>query len=440
MTQLTFYNGLRTIGGTHILIEHEDSALLFDLGLKYDPAGLFGPHAPLAPGLEPGVYTRTRYAPPVRGLLQNVTAEDLQVSAEGEAWPVAGPFAHFGVFLSHVHNDHVGLVPHLAPADVYLSGPSLAILAALDESDTLAKPNARFHALADYETFQLGRLKATLLPTDHDIAGASGLLIETPDGTVAYSGDWRRHGAHPERVDAFIAFCRNHKVDVLLTEGTRFRPDDAPTTPPIAETRLPELVADALKAHSGERVLVNFYARNVERVEAFAGVAKAHNRTLAVHPETATLLTKTRALHQLEAREVKPLETQDDWLEVVTHAGDYLVEARTEDLPQFSLGPAHSGGVYLHCDGNPLSEHDPSYPTMRSWLELLGLAYQPLRSGGHAAPGEVQELVRAVDPGVLVPIHSRFPERMLTRGVRFFVPQRGETVPLAALKARAVST
>lgn len=439
MTRLTFYNGLRTIGGTHILVQHGDSALLFDLGLKYDPAGLFGSHAPLPPALEPSIYTRTRFAPPIRGLLQNVTDEDLQVAAEGEAWPLAGPFAHFGVFLSHVHNDHVGLVPFLNPTDVYLSGPSLAILEALDESATLSQPKARFQALADYETFQVGSLRATLLPTDHDIVGASGLLIETPDGAVAYTGDWRRHGAHPERVDAFIAFCQSHKVDVLLTEGTRFRPDDAPTTPPIPEARLPELVGDALK-DVGQRVLVNFYARNVERVAAFAGVAKAHGRTLAVHPETATLLEKTRALHGLEAHEVKPLETPDDWLEVITHAGDYLVEARTEDLPQFLLGPAISGGVYLHCDGNPLSEHDPSHPTMRTWLEVLGLAYHPLRSGGHAAPNEVHELIRAINPGVLVPIHSRFPERMLTRGVRFFVPHRGETVPLPALKGQAVLT
>ncbi len=445
MTRLTFYNGLRTIGGTHILVQHEDSALLFDLGLKYDPAGLFGANAPLPPALEPRIYTRTRFAPPVRGLLEHVTEEDIQLSAEGEAWPITGPFAHFGVFLSHVHNDHVGLVPYLRPTDVYLSGPSLAILEALGECDTLAQPNARFHALTDYEAFQVGSLRATLLPTDHDIVGASGLLIETPDGTVAYTGDWRRHGAHPERVDAFIAFCQSHKLDVLLTEGTRFRADDAPTSDPVPETHLPELVGDALKAHPGERVLVNYYPRNVERVAAFARVAKAHDRTLAVHPETATLLERTRALHHLkphglETHAVKRLETPDDWLEVITHAGDYLVEGRTEDLSRFSLGAARSGGVYLHCDGNPLSEHDPSHPTMRSWLEVLGLTYHPLRSGGHAAPAEVRELVRAIDPGVLVPIHSRFPERMLTRGVRFFVPHRGETVALPAFKGRAVST
>lgn len=440
MTRVTFYNGLRTIGGTHILVQHEGGALLFDLGLKYYPAGLFGSHAPLAPGLEPRVYTRTRFAPPVRGLLQGVTDEDLQVAAEGGVWPIAGPFAHFGVFLSHVHNDHVGLVPHLSSTDVYLSKPSLAIIDALDESGTLTKPNARFHALADYETFQVGSLKATLLPTDHDIVGASGLLIETPDGTVAYTGDWRRHGAHPERVDAFIAFCQNHKVDVLLTEGTGFRADDTPTPSPVPEVGLPEFVGGALKAHVGKRVLVNFYARNVERVAAFAGMAKAHDRTLAVHPETASLLEKTRALYGLEVNVTKALETQADWLEVITHAGDYLVEARTEDLPQFSLSPVRSGGIYLHCDGNPLSEHDPSHPTMRSWLEVLGIEYHPVRSGGHAAPNEVQELVRAINPGVLVPLHSRFPERMLTRGVRFFVPHRGETVPLLTLKDQAILT
>lgn len=432
MTKITFYNGLSTIGGTHILVTHGDDALLFDLGLKYEPAGLFG-LAPLPEGLEARIYTRTRHAPPLRGLLRGVTEEDLQVAAQEAPWPISGPFESFGVFLSHAHNDHVALVPFLCPNNVYLSGPSLNVLDALHSSRTLPKPVARFHALDDHQIFQVGSIRAILLPTDHDIVGASGLFLETPDGTLAYTGDWRRHGAHPERVDAFVNFCQEHRVDMLLTEGTRFRPDDEPNTKPlIPESHLPERVADVLAGQSGKRVLVNFYPRNVERVAAFARVAAPHQRSLAVHPETAALLEATRALHGLDTGMIRILAEPDDWHEVLTNAGDYLIEARTEELPRFVLSSSlhRAGGIYLHCDGSPLTDHDPSTPILHSWLALLGLEYQPLNSGGHAAPDEVRELILAIRPRVLVPIHSRAPERMLTHGIPFLIPRRGETLEL----------
>jgi ribonuclease J len=220
---------------------------------------------------------------------------------------------------------------------------------------------------------------------------------------------------------------------MLLSEGTRFRPDDAPSiTPPIPESHLPERVADVLAGHSGKLVLVNFYPRNVERVAAFAKVAALHQRSLAVHPETAVLLEATQALHGLDMGMTRILAEPDDWHEVLTNAGDYLTEARTEELPRFvlSLSSHRAGGIYLHCDGSPLTDQDPSTPILHSWLALLGLEYQPLSSGGHAAPDDVHELILAVRPKLLVPIHSHAPERMLTRGIPFLIPLRGEALEL----------
>jgi ribonuclease J len=34
---------------------------------------------------------------------------------------------------------------------------------------------------------------------DHDVPGASGYLVTTSDGVLAFTGDIRFHGHHPER-------------------------------------------------------------------------------------------------------------------------------------------------------------------------------------------------------------------------------------------------
>ena len=57
------------------------------------------------------------------------------------------------------------------------------------------------------------------MPVDHDAYGACGLLIETPDLVISYTGDIRLHGY---RKDATLNFCKeSEKCDVLLIEGVR---------------------------------------------------------------------------------------------------------------------------------------------------------------------------------------------------------------------------
>src|SRR5262249_14812199 len=40
-TNIRFWGGLRTIAGTIVTVEYKDSRVVFDFGLKYDPAANF---------------------------------------------------------------------------------------------------------------------------------------------------------------------------------------------------------------------------------------------------------------------------------------------------------------------------------------------------------------------------------------------------------------
>ncbi len=55
------------------------------------------------------------------------------------------------------------------------------------------------------------------MPVDHDAYGASGLLIETPDLVISYTGDIRLTDIETE---ATLNFCKeSENCDVLLIEG-----------------------------------------------------------------------------------------------------------------------------------------------------------------------------------------------------------------------------
>ncbi len=434
---ITFYNGMRTIGGTHVLISEGNSGLIFDLGLKYEPGlDLSGAPFRIPAGGAASLHLRTRSAPPIRGLFAGVQEQDFAWAANAGDWPVAGPFEHLAVFISHAHQDHMGLLEHVAAdVPVHVHDGTRRVLEGLYQGGLTSPTAARLIGHADGEQFTVGAIKATVLPGDHDLPGSAGLLIETKGGTVAYTGDWRRHGLHPERVDAFIEACASRGVDVLLTEGTRFGPaGEAPRLPdPIPEGDLPRHLDRVLTEHGGAFIAVSFYPRNVERIANFAAVAAEHGRRLAVHPETNALLEATRGLHSLDPAALLVLSDAQAWQTVAAAPSEYLTELRPEDFPRLALTLTQTGGVFVHSDGGPLGEQDPAWPLMMAWLRELQMQYIPLRSGGHAAPADVRALVEAIRPRLLVPIHSRYPENMLVRGVPVLFPRRGERFELAQL-------
>ena len=185
MTTITVLAGARTIGGTQIVVEERGARLLFDCGIAYDPAG--NPFAQvqrrrgrvlsdlLALGLTPfipGLYAPEFLPDPTAGLLPALP-------------PTDGPLA---VVLSHSHLDHTHLVGFVDPAvPVHASAAAARIVPVLADLGYSLGPHRDqpLQALAPDEPLAVGPLRAHLLPVDHDVCGARGMLIETGEGVIA---------------------------------------------------------------------------------------------------------------------------------------------------------------------------------------------------------------------------------------------------------------
>ena len=121
-----------------------------------------------------------------------------------------GPLA---VALSHAHLDHSAAGRASSIPRVPLSTAraprraSWRALAALGSSAGAARA-VRLAAIDNARLMLVGPMRVELLPVDHDVCGAGGLLIHTSGGTIAYSGDLRLHGTAPQRSLPFARAAR----------------------------------------------------------------------------------------------------------------------------------------------------------------------------------------------------------------------------------------
>ncbi|MGI0155582.1 MAG: MBL fold metallo-hydrolase RNA specificity domain-containing protein, partial [Thermoplasmata archaeon] len=76
------------------------------------------------------------------------------------------------------------------------------------------------------------------------------------------------------------------------------------------------------------------------------------------------------------------------------------------------------------------SEDDVDDRVLHNWLDHFGLAFHQMHASGHASGPELLEVVAALSPRVVYPIHTEHPEAFETIGPRARLPELGTPYPL----------
>lgn len=355
---------------------------------------------------------------------REAVASGLLPSIPGLYRDEAGP-RPLGVILSHLHQDHAGLIQHVhLEVPVYLGHKALALY-------RVAGSLARFASLEgvlargyDATPFDLGPFRVTPHLMDHSAFDAYGLEIEADGRRVYYSGDFRGHG---RKQRTFDRFCRRPPapVDVLLMEGTTLgRPDRTNPT----ETEV-ELQAAALLKSSDLPALAVFSPMNLDRVVSLHRAAVRAGRRLYMDAYGALCIEQFRALGVRlprlgrKAGDIGVLLGGEPWLDRPEHQAfkNQLVSSLASPFDR-ALGEkpliacrfrllsrlekraeALRGGLLLYSQWAGYLEKDAR---LTSFAERLGLAIHHVHTSGHADLGTLRRLIEAVKPKVLVPIHT----------------------------------
>ena len=436
MTRLCFYKGLDTIGGTVVEVQTEDARCIFDFGL--DGASELDRRIKPRPAAMVRDYALAGCLPMVAGLYDRAELGNIPLASYAEA--DIKPF----VCISHMHIDHMGALDFLAKeVEVFMSEESLCLYRGLaNTKDILFRPHENITGLAPMAWVKRGSIALRMIPVDHDVPGACGFEIVTPDGRICYTGDLRLHGLCGKDTLAFASAM--HGADVCITEGVTvsFIEDFDSVVPDsgldlaITESQVLEDIAIAASNTKG-LVFLNLYNRNIQRLAQLHESLKKAGRQLVLEPETANLLNCFLPEGQLYVYE--PLchgapnaqRTAVSREAVQDHPGRYVLQLSYEHLLE-TLDYESASSLYIHSNGVPLGAYDPSYQRLCDFLSRQGIPYLSIGCGGHASPAHLKYILEAIAPKFLVPLHSLTPEKIRIEGALQVLPEANQCYLLQA--------
>lgn len=425
-TKITFHNGILTIGGTIIEIKYEDSHIFFDFGSEYNPRAEVQPtdlQGLLDENLVP--YLNNMFDPriPLNGY---ESKED--------------DFKNTAVFLSHVHLDHSKIVNYLNPnVPLYTLEGTKSLLNTLNINDDFLFPlyekkdgnNTReIVGVKENEVINVGKIKVKVMPVDHDAYGACGLLIETPDLVISYTGDIRLHGY---RKDATLNFCKeSEKCDVLLIEGVSVSfqefDEDVSYKEISNEPELIENINKIVNENPGKQITFNYYISNIERI---LNIIKTNTRKVVLDAYYSYVLKEATGYqsyyYQLDNTEYGLDENYKiDFETLLNDEGEFFWQLESNALKY--MDKLKSGGIYIHSNAVPLGDFDPNYMPFIENFEKHNIEFVRVSCSGHAHPYDLIKIINLIKPKLLVPIHSYRPEKLYNEFGDRLLPEKKQTI------------
>ena len=186
------------------------------------------------------------------------------------------------IFITHAHEDHVGAIGHFweeLGAPVYARAFT-AHIARLKMEDAGQSPEIVRTVSPWPETVQVGPFKVGFVPISHSIPESSGLVIDTPQGRLVHSGDFKIDET-PMVGEAFDRALWEEigkpGVKALICDSTNVFSGHAGRSEATVGPEIETLVRDAKGM-----VVATTFASNVARVKTLADAAVRAGRSVCL--------------------------------------------------------------------------------------------------------------------------------------------------------------
>ncbi len=188
-----------------------------------------------------------------------------------------------GIVLTHGHEDHIGGLPYVLKnlnVPVYGTKLTLGLVENKLKEAGLLGETKRILIHAD-SVIELGStMKASFFRTNHSIPDSVGVCIETPEGNVVHTGDFKFD--HTPVNDQYADLHRMGEIGkngvlALLSDSTNAeKPGFTPSEKNVG------LVLNDIFYKAKQRVVVATFASNVHRVQQVIDAAYATDRKLTI--------------------------------------------------------------------------------------------------------------------------------------------------------------
>jgi ribonuclease J len=472
--KLTFYGGVGEIGGNKILLEDKNAAIFLDFGKSYHEASKYFEEF-LNPRVIHGLkdYLELELLPKRRGIYR----EDLIkiLNKEGENQIRYSKPKIDGVLLSHGHLDHAGYISFLDPQiPVYTSNNTMAVLKAfyisrpknleneilelslrdVEDPRKRKKRRRKFKIVNPLTAFRIKDLEIIPIEIDHSVPGACMFLIKTSKGNILYSGDFRLSEIKQSEKKKIHAFLKKSKIKAFICEGTRIKEQSI-----LREEEVYKKALERIKKVKG-LIVVDYSIGDVIRFKTLLKIAKKTKRIIALPYNYFNYLTVLEKEGVLKEKGIKKSDLKNVRLyakrkitfkkwerdliknyktcnsnDIKKNKKKFMLVLNFYQVQELIDIKPGKGSYYLRAITEPHSEEmEISEERFINWIKHFNM--QGLKDGkferahisGHISGKELAEFIKKIQPEIVIPIHTEFPEEFKKMHKRIKIVEKEETL------------
>jgi ribonuclease J len=301
------------------------------------------------------------------------------------------------------------------------------------------------------KTFKVKHLEITPIHVDHSVPGAYGFIVKTSRGNIVYTGDFRVHGPRADMTREFIKEAAKTKPCALLCEGTRMSHDSEHNyTEKEVEGKVSQIMAE-----SKGMVFCYFSMSNVDRLMSVYRAAQKNRRKLVISTRMAYIITRMRekikalpdvmndgnvlVYYRLAKSctycekdyyiwEREFMKKMVNYRDLQKNQGKYVMHLGFNGLIELVyLRPKNADFIYSSSEHFLEGEENEEERTVwENWMRHFGIKFHKAHCSGHAPKEDLISAIKAINPKLLIPIHTNVPEEFKKYHKNVKIPEKGK--------------
>jgi len=383
--------GLGEVGKNMYCIEHEDNIIIIDSGVKFPEENLLGVD-----------YVIPDYS--------HIIRNEKKIKA---------------LIITHGHEDHIGGIPFLLQSvkipKIYAPRFARSLIMKKLEEKRMTK-RVVIEEIDESSRIECGPLVVGFFNTVHSIPDSLGVLINTPNGRIVETGDFKFDltpiGTNTDYQK--LAYIGQIGVTLLMSDSTNAEVADFS----ISEKKVAQSILDIVRKARG-RIIISTFSSNVHRVQQILEAVVACDRRVAIFGRSMENVVEI-------GRKLKHINIPDkyfvgqDQLNSVPASKMVIICTGSQGEPLAALSRIANGshrqikilpGDTVVFSSSAIPGNSVSISKVVNSLTRAGakvLTNSPLTSihtTGHASCDEEKLMLQLTKPKFFMPIHGEY--RML---------------------------
>jgi ribonuclease J len=325
------------------------------------------------------------------------------------------------IILTHGHEDHIGAMPFLLKeinAPVFGTNFTIELLKEkLKEHDLLE--NVILKKVKAGDVTQLGPFKVEYIGVNHSIIEGVGLAIDTPEGVIIHSGDFKiDHTPVDGRFSQIGRFAQYGERGVLTLFSDSTNVEKEGYT--LSESEVRDTLEEIFQ-HCEGRLVTAVFASNITRIQQLINLAIKFNRKIAFSGKSM----KTNVRIARNEGYINILDGAEVEERAIKHLPDnqiLIITTGSQGEPMSSLTrmaqDTHKDILIKEGDtvilssrfipGNERAITSIINSLYRRGAQVIYEKVSDIHSSGHAYQEELKLMLNIVKPRFFIPIHGEY--------------------------------